>query len=277
MLLWLLGAISPFGAISPSNAQTPSPLQEWQYSAGVALYRMFEPSQPEWQVNAGLAFESRPLYEGTNTYRELGGPVIDIRFRDEWFASTGEGLGYNFVRGENYRVGVAVGYDFGRYSHDDLVHLKGLGDVTAAPVMKVFGSYVISKEFPLVLRWDVRQFAGGADGQTADVEAYLPLPGSSDRFVMLAGPSVTFASPSHMQTLFGVDGNQALASGYRAYQAHAGASSAGFGFTATRFLGMHWFVHLDLALNRLLGSAAQSPITQETLQNAGVLAVGYRW
>ncbi len=238
---------------------------------------MFEPNMPDWQAQVGAALESRPLFEGASVYRELGGPVIDVRYRDLYFVSSGEGIGYNYIRGPNYRVGISVGYDFGRYADQDLDHLKGMGNVSAAPVVKLFGSYVISKNFPLVLRGDLRQYAGGANGLAGDMEAYLPLPGSSEKLAMFAGPSFTFADRLHMQTLFGVSPNQSAASGYPDYLAHAGADSAGFGFSATRFLDTHWLLHLDVGLDRLLGSAARSPITQRTNQDSLVLAAGYRW
>jgi outer membrane scaffolding protein for murein synthesis (MipA/OmpV family) len=259
------------------SAQTPSPLQEWQYSSGIALYKMFQPDMPDWRIETGAAVEPRPLYEGSKTIRTLLGPVIDVRYRDTAFASVGEGLGYNFLRGENFRLGLAVGYDLGRRAAEDLPHLKGMGNISAAPVVKVFGSYVISKEFPLVLRADVRQFAGGANGMVGDVEAYLPLPGSSEKLVMFAGPSFTFADRLYMQTKFGVSPNQALASGYPEYAAHGGANSAGFGFSATRFVNKAWLVNVDLAANRLLGSAGASPITQTRLQAVGVLSFAYKW
>lgn len=145
-------------------AQTPSPLQEWQYSSGIVLYKLYEPITPEWHIETGLAVEPRPLYEGSRLYRVLLGPVIDVRYQDLAFASVGEGIGVNVIRGDNYRAGIAVGYDLGRDAKDDLDHLKGLGNVSAAPTVKLFGSYVISKGLPLVLRADVRQFAGGTDG-----------------------------------------------------------------------------------------------------------------
>jgi outer membrane scaffolding protein for murein synthesis (MipA/OmpV family) len=269
-LLWIAAPRAGF-------AQTPSPLQEWQYSSGIPLYKMFEPTMPDWRIDTGLAIESRPLYEGSTTHRELAGPVIDVRYRDLLFASVGEGLGVNVVRGENYRAGVAIGYDLGRLAGDDLAHLKGLGDVSAAPVVKLFGSYVIAKSFPLVLRADLRQFVGGANGVAGDVEAYLPLPGSSEKFVMFAGPSFTFADRLHMQTLYGVSPNQAAASGYPDYLAHGGANSAGFGFSATRFITKQWLINVNLAGNRLLGSAKDSPITQTKAGGVFVLSGAYAW
>ena len=269
----MLGACAPRVGFS----QTPSPLQEWQYSGGITLYKLFEPTTPEWRIETGAALEPSPLYQGSKTYRVLVGPVIDVRYRDIAFASVGEGIGANLIRGENYRAGIAVGYDLGRPARDDLTHLKGLGDISAAPVVKLFGSYVISKDLPLVLRADVRQFLGGADGLTGDLEAYLPLPGSSETLVMLFGPSVTFADRLYMQTVFGVSPNQALASGYPDYLAHGGAKSAGFGFSATRFIEKHWLINADLAVNRLLGSASESPITQTKIQSVLAVSVAYRW
>jgi len=268
MLLFAVG-LGPRAAFS----QTPSPLQEWQYSAGVVLLRMFEPNQPDWRVQVGLAAEPRPAYEGARNYRTLGGPVFDVRYRDIYFASTGEGIGVNFIGGENYSAGIAVGYDLGRRESDDLTHLKGLGNIEVAPVFKLFGSYVVSKQFPMVLRADVRRFVGGAGGWVGDLEAYLPLPGSSQKLVMFAGPSVTFADRAHMQTTFGVNESQALASGYPVFAAHGGMNAAGFGFSATRIISTRWLVNVNLAVNRLLGSASESPFTHEAQKLTGAKAL----
>ncbi len=273
LFLILAGA----GLSRQSAAQTPAPLQEWQYSPGIALYKMYEPQTPRWQVDAGLAAEPRPLYEGSERYRALAGPVLDIRYKDVAFLSAGEGLGFNFLHGENFRAGVAIGYDLGRIAHDDLDHLKGLGDVGASATVKLYGSYVISKSFPLVLRADIRQYTGGANGLAGDLEAYLPLPGSSERLVMFAGPSLTLADRQHLQTLFGVSPEQSLASGYATYSAHSGVESAGFGFSAIRMIGIHWLIIGNVAADRLLGSAADSPITQSRLQAVAVLGFAYRW
>src|SRR5882757_1425545 len=253
----------------PAFSQTPAPIQEWQYSAGIPLVRMFEPNLPDWRIQVGLAVEPRPAYEGARNYRTLAGPVIDVRYRDMYFASLGEGIGANLVRGENYSAGIALGYDLGRHEADDLDHLKGLGNIVAAPVIKVFGSYVVSKEFPLVLRADARRYMGGADGLVADMEAYLPLPGSSKKFVMFAGPSVTFADRRHMQTTFGVNVSQSLASGYPVFAAHGGMNAAGLGFSATRIISTRWLLNASLAVNRLIGSARDSPFTREPQKETG--------
>jgi outer membrane scaffolding protein for murein synthesis (MipA/OmpV family) len=260
-----------------ASAQTPSPLQEWQYSGGVALEKLFEPKVPDWRVVLGAAVEDKPLYDGASLTRTFGGPVINIRYKDFAFASVGEGVGLNLIHGDHYRGGLALTYDLGRLESNDIEHLRGLGNIDRAAAVKAFLSYAISKSFPMVVRADVRQIIGGADGMVADVDAYMPLPGSSRRLIMFAGPSFTYADHRYLQKEFGVTTTQSIASGYPVYDVHAGSDAAGFGFSATGFVTEHWFVNLDAAVNRLLGSAADSPITQKTTQHVVALSLAYTW
>ncbi len=260
-----------------ASCQTPSPLQEWQYSGGEILASLFEPNLPEWRYVAGVSAEVQPLYEGSKPYRVEGGPVFDIRYRDIAFLSAGEGLGVNFLHTEHYRVGVAIGYDLGRQVSADSSHLHGLGSISAAPVTKLFADWVVSKKFPLVIRADARQFVGGADGAVGDIEAYMPLPGSSKRFVVFAGPSLTFADHLYLQREFGVTRGQSLASGYPMFDVHPGRNAEGVGFSATGFITKTWLINVDGAIDRLLGSAAESPITQERVQRTIDLTLAYTW
>jgi len=257
--------------------QTPSPLQEWQYPGGISLYNVFEPTTPEWRVTLGVAAITQPPYYGAPVYKEQVGPVIDLRYRDLAFASVGEGLGVNLLHGTNYRAGIAVGYDLGRHESDDSHRLRGLDDIKPAPVLKLFGSYVISKEFPLVLRGDVRQFVGGGDGVVGDFEVFMPLPGSSERFFMMAGPSITFADRLYMQKEFGISRAAALTSGLPAYAAGGGDDLVGLGFSGTWFITDQWLFNANAAVNRLLGAARDSPITETPVQAALALSIARRW
>jgi outer membrane scaffolding protein for murein synthesis (MipA/OmpV family) len=259
-------------------AQTPSPLQEWQYSPGIILARLFEPDLPRWRSVVGVAAELQPVYDGAAAYKGSAGPTIDIRFRDIAFLSTGEGLGFNFLRGDHYQAGVGVTYDLGRKEKDDLTNLRGMGDIPAAPVAKMYGSVVLSKKFPLILRVSVRQFIGGAEGAVGDAAVYTPLPGSSKTFVMFAGPSITLGTRHYLQTLYGVTPEQSLASGHPVYEiSHAGTSNAGVGFSATKFFGEHLLLNLETAISQIRGSPAHSPLVEERTQRAIALSFAYHW
>jgi outer membrane scaffolding protein for murein synthesis (MipA/OmpV family) len=265
-----------FGARS-AWSQTPSPLEEWQYSGGVILARLFQPDMPEWRTVLGVAADTQPVYAGAAAYRVQGGPVINIQYSDIAFLSTGDGLGVNFLRGDHYRVGAAIAYDRGRLEREDYNNLRGMGDIRAAPVAKLFATYVLSKKFPLILRVDARQILGGANGTVGDAGLYMPLPGSSKKFVMFAGPSITLATHRYLQSEFGVTPEQSLASGHPVFDPHAGMVSAGVGFSATRFITDHWLLNLDAALTKLKGSPDVSPVTEASTQRELALSVDYQW
>ena len=259
-------------------AQTPSPLQEWQYSGGIILARLFEPDLPRWRVVVGPAAQVQPAYDGSRAYRVEGGAAINIQYRDIAFVSTGDGIGYNFLRGDHYQAGIAMTYDLGRREKEDLANLRGMGDISAAPVGKLFASWVVAKKFPAVLRVDVRQFVGGAQGAVGDAGIYIPLPGSSKKFVMFAGPSITLATHHYLQTLYGVTPEQSLSSGHPIYEVpHAGTSAAGVGFSATKFVTDHWLFNVDAALNQIRGSPAHSPLVERKTQRVLALSVDYKW
>jgi outer membrane scaffolding protein for murein synthesis (MipA/OmpV family) len=261
----------------PVFAQTPSPLQEWQYSGGIVLQSLFQPDIPKYQLVTGLATALMPVYDGSRAYRLESGPVVNFRYRDDFFVSTGEGIGYNLLHDDHFRFGVAMGYDLGRKEKADYDDLRGMGNVDPAPVAKVFGSWVLSKRFPLVMRADARQFIGGAEGVIGDVGAYLPMPGSSKNFVLFIGPSITFATHHYLQTLYGVTPEQSLASGHPQYDPHAGEAAVGVGLSASKFMGSHWLVNLDAALNQIRGSAASSPLVERRTQRVMTLSLDYRW
>jgi outer membrane scaffolding protein for murein synthesis (MipA/OmpV family) len=262
---------------APAMAQTPSPLGEWQYSAGIPLEKLYQESRPNWEVRLGIGSTFEPRYDGSDRYHTLIGPSTDIRYKDIAFLSTGEGLGVNVIQGTNWRISFAAVYDLGRRAHDDPTRLNGLGNINPAPEAKLAGEYVISKDFPLVFRGAVTRSFGGSNGWVADLGAYMPLPGSSEHFYWFAGPSVTFADSKYMNSWFGVNAAQAAASRYGQYDANAGLKSAGFGMTVVWFVNKHWFVTADGALKRLLGSAANSPITQTKTDGVCDVSINYQF
>jgi outer membrane scaffolding protein for murein synthesis (MipA/OmpV family) len=264
-------------AIRPAQAQTPSPLAEWQYSSGIQLQRLFEPTIPTWQVELGLGTEYAPVFDGLSRYQVQPGPAIDIRYKDIAFASSGEGVGVNLFSFRHVRFGAAVTYDLGRSPHLDGADLSGLGTIHPAPEIKIFAGYALAKAFPLVIRVDARKQLGATNGYIGDAGAYLPMPGSSQVFAWFVGPTVTLADSRYMNAYFGISQAQAAHTRYHQYKASAGFKSAGFGISADYFVTQHVIISLNSAFNRLLGSAANSPITQTKYEAVVSGAVLYKF
>src|SRR5882762_6808895 len=193
-------------------AQTPSPLQEWQYSSGLILARMFEPDLPEFRVISGIGSDIQPVYDGSRAYRVLGGPVINVQFKDIAFISTGDGIGYNLVHKRGLQLGISIAYDLGRKERDDYTNLTGMGDKRASAVPKLFAAWAVSQKFPLVIRGDIRHLLRAGGGSIADFGVYFPLPGSSSRLAMFFGPSITFASKRYLQDMYGVTNQESASS-----------------------------------------------------------------
>jgi len=269
LCMLVLGLLAGGGA----RAQTPSPLAEWQYSSGIQLQRLFEPAVPEWQTELGVGAQYAPISDGLDRYKVQPGPSIDVRFYDRFFLSTGEGLGANLITDAHFRLGVAVTYDLGRLVRSDASWLTGLANIQTAPEAKVFAEWALAKWFPVTIRVDARRQFGATDGWIGDVGAYTPLPGSSRSFAWFAGPTATFANQRYMQDYFGVTDFQSTQSRFRPYDARAGLKSAGIGVSAAWLITPHWIANVSGGANRLLASAAESPITQAKTQ--GVVAVTF--
>ncbi|WP_436024236.1 MipA/OmpV family protein [Trinickia sp. LjRoot230] len=275
--LVVAGLVSAALMPEPAAAQTPSPLAQWQYSAGITLEQMFSPTLPTWRIRVGPSVSFQPRYDGASRYHVLAGPTLDVRYRDRFFLSTGEGLGVNLLTGPNWRTGVAISYDLGRRAADDPDHLRGMNNINPAPSVHLFGEYIVSKSFPLVMRADVRRSLGGDNGWVGDLGAYMPMPGSSEVFNWFAGPTVTFADSRYMNSWFGVNAAESARSGLRQYHASAGVKSAGFGVAATWMPRKHWLITGNVAYQQLVGSAADSPITQRRGSGAFDLSVNYEF
>src|ERR1700722_1007128 len=267
-----------FTAPTAVIAQTPSPLQEWQYSSGLILARMFEPDLPEFRVISGVGSAIQPIYDGSRAYQALGGPVINVQFKDIAFISTGDGIGCNVVRKRDLQLGVSIAYDRGRKERDDYTNLTGMGDKPVSAVPKLFGAWVVSQEFPLVIRGDIRHLLRPGGGSIADLGAYFPLPGSSTHLAMFFGPSITVADKRHLQDMYGVTNQQSSSSKHVAYSIEqSGIEATGLGFSATWIFSRHYLVNVDAAINYLGHLPADSPLVERASGHVVALSFDYAW
>ncbi|HMA51092.1 MAG TPA: MipA/OmpV family protein [Magnetospirillaceae bacterium] len=261
-----------FAAI-PSFAQTPSPLMDWQYSTGEVLSSIDGPP-PEWRSVFGPGVSEQPTFMGSKRYRTSPSAILDIRYKDEFFLSDGEGIGWNALTAPGFRAGIAVGYDLGRDTHDD-PRIRNLPNIAFAPEPKIFAQYFL---FPVVLTADLKKGIGGNNGIQGDVGAYIPLPLKQDKtWLLFVGPSLTMADGRYMNSYFGVSDTSSRLSGLRQFTANGGFTNAGMGATSVYLIGVHWLIESDLGWRRLLGDAARSPITETKQQFVADLNIAYRF
>src|ERR1700676_4412768 len=267
-----------FNAPTAVIAQTPSPLQEWQYSSGLILAGMFESDLPEFRVISGVGSAIQPVYDGSRAYRARGGPVINVQFKDIAFISTGDGIGYNVVHKRGLQLGVSIAYDLGRKERDDYTNLIGLGNKPVSAVAKLFGAWVVSQEFPLVIRSDIRHLLRPGGGSIADLGAYFPLPGCSSHLAMFIGPSITIADKRYLQDMYGVTNQESATSRHAAYSIkNSGIEATGLGFSATWTLSRRFLVNVNAAINHLGHLATDSPLVERASGHVVALSFDYTW
>jgi outer membrane scaffolding protein for murein synthesis (MipA/OmpV family) len=260
------------GCCTAADAQTPSPLPEWEYSAGQLMRIHAQDKVPDWSISLGPSVNFQPKYVGASQYHLR--PGIDVRYKDIWFFSGGEGLGINALHGKSHRVGMAITYDLGRHEKDDAA-LRGVGSLRPAPEVKFFAEYLL---FPVTFRADIRHGFGGYNGWVGDFSIYTPIAGSKKyKYFVFFGPTVTWADKSYFQSYWGIDPTQAAKSGYRVYHVSGGMKDVSLGLNATWFYYKQYFVNLTAGGSRLLDDAADSPLAQERVQGVVNFTLGYNF
>ncbi|PTS76709.1 hypothetical protein DBR17_14365, partial [Sphingomonas sp. HMWF008] len=78
----------------------------------------FGPYPPGWQIDFGPGILAVPEFPGSDNLRILPIPQLDIRYKNQFFASVQSGIGYNLVNTRKLRVGPIVRPEFGRRSRD---------------------------------------------------------------------------------------------------------------------------------------------------------------
>ena len=89
---------------------------------------------------------------------------------------------------------------------------------------------------------------------------------------MILGASLTAAGDRYMQTWYGVSEQQSAASGYPVTQAGAGLRDVGSSATWRIEANPQWAGFASLGASRLLGPAADSPLTRQ--RNSWSLSAG---
>jgi outer membrane scaffolding protein for murein synthesis (MipA/OmpV family) len=232
-----------------------------------------EPASSDWDIMLGAGAMLAPRYEGSDRLTVMPLPVIEVVWRDRVFLSSFNGLGIYALNREDLQLGVSVNYDSGRSEDDDRRHLGGLGDVDGAVQGKVFASYSWNG---IDLSAEVAQSFGGSDGTVVEAGIAYPI-ALGERLTLTPGVSLSWADDDYMEAYFGVSASQSANSGLSRYSANAGFKDVDLSLDARYLLTEHWALGLRVGAGYLLGDAADSPITQESIQPYSMLSVVYRF
>lgn len=225
----------------------------------------------DWDFVIGAGVSYRPEYKGSDKMEVAPVPYISATFFDRVTVDPG-GIAIKTYQQGAFKFDINIGYDSGR-DEDASDDLRGMGDVDGGVSAggKATISYGIADFFV-----SLDKTIGGSDAllAKAGVELTQPL---SEKFILGASASATFADKNYMESYFGVDSGQSARSGYREYKAGAGVKSVDVGVSATYLFNDNWVLRGEQKLSVLVGDAADSPIVKEKLQSTTMVVLGYRF
>lgn len=216
-----------------------------------------------------------PKYEGSDEYG-VGGvpiafPVFNNGISEERSRVAFRGLDdvrVTVLRQGGFDVGPVVGYRFGR-DEDVSDKLTGLGDVDGGLVVGGFAAYTMGG-FSVDGAVSSQVTGDGDYGVTAEIAAGYEH-SLTDRVTLGGRVMADYASDDYMDQYFSISAAQAAnsAEGYSAFDAGAGFKSVGadlsLSFAATDRLSLR----TSAGYSRLIGDAADSPISEADNQFRG--------
>lgn len=240
--------------------------------------------QPDWTLTVGAAPVVAPVFQGSDQYGLSVFPDLRVNYKDLFFASVPDGIGYNVVNTARWKLGPLVKLRFGRQEDTGgspfLITgatdgLRGLGTVDLAGEPGGFAQY---DRGAVRVRAELRRGFGGHSGVVGDLA--LSLLGRVGRVSYSVGPRLTLGTDTFLQPYFGIDARQAAATGLAPHEASGGVVSLGIGGAVVWPLGTRAAVTAFAGLDRLGGPLRDSPLIRERgtpLQFSAGVGYGYRF
>jgi len=243
----------------------------------------------EFEVGGGVGYGSK--YEGSDETEVMFLPVLGITWNDTVYLTTEDGLGAVVYDDNDFTVNVSLNYEWGR-DESDSSDLKGLGDVDGAPTANLTLEYEVGPVTPFV---GLTRHLGGTDSLEVSfgVETMIPVSvlmgqGSAsgvaesddedaDGPAILAGISATWADDKYMKSYFGINSRQSSRSGLSRYTAKSGLKSVDVELGFLYPVGESWTIQTMIEYVRLIGDAADSPISRDNSVLFGGVAVSYKF
>lgn len=282
----LLLLLSAPASSQPASISAQSPAQS---SANPAQMR--PPAQKAWTLGLGLAPVAGPAWQGSRDTALSIFPDVRLNYRDAVFFSVPDGLGWNTINRDGWKIGPLAKVRFGRQESTGgspflitggSTALRGMGDVNLAGEFGGFAQKSLAKG-KLRLRAEARQGTGGHDGVIGDTVV-----GWSDRkrdasLLWNLSLRATWADSNYSNVYFGVTPAQSLAAGLPAFRTDGGLMSAGVNASLIKPLGRfgkNGAITLLTSYDRLGNVVADSTLIRQRGDRNQVtvgVAYGYRF
>lgn len=207
------------------------------------------PRQKDLVIAVGFAPVYAPVWQGSREMALSIFPDLRVNYRDSLFFSVPDGLGWNAVNRDGWKIGPLLKFRFGRDEESGgsplLITggsdaLLGMGDIGFAGEPGAFVQYSFAGRKARV-RAELRHGIGGHAGLVADTSIgwsdSVGTPGGSGFWLYSAALRATFAGQDYTNTYFGVTDEQAAATGLQPFRTGDGLVSTGVNAAVTKLVG----------------------------------------
>lgn len=274
------------GAAHAADPEEPAPTAAPGAAATDADAALVDlPTQTRWEGAIGFTTSYRPEYSGSAKNIAKISPALFLRYGRFTITNASgfvtrraddvvRGLGMDLSNSGPFRANLALRVDQGRGENSSDA-LTGLGDIKPTIRGRLNLSWRLDGPFRLgsSWSWDLLGKGGGyfgdvsaglehrfIDGNNSVINSYITLSAAGDRY---------------MQTYYGVTEAQASRTRYPVYEARSGLRDVGWSMGFRTDLWDDWIFISGAGVSRLLGPAAQSPLTGN--RNGWGINAGLAW
>ena len=215
----------------------------------------------DWYLTVGATGMVAPDFEGSKNYLLSASPIISLGKAGPAarFTSRNDNISLALIDDGGLRAGLTGKFLFSR-DGGDADELKGLDPVRWGGEAGGFFEF-----YPLDwlrARAELRHGIRAHNGFVADIAADAFYDVTPDVRIS-GGPRVSFASSDYFDTYYGVNAEEAVASGLSEYHPGGGVKSAGLGGAVTWKVTEPMTASLFGEYSRLMGPAADSSLVKE--------------
>lgn len=273
-------AFLPMRAVNATEARaTPT-----EQAAGPAA-NASDASSNDFGWMLGTALINKPVYAGSNAREWEVRPLWSVQYKRLTLTGPRGSIGRTFANDDGGNVGARfslfeydrfrfnVGFrlDSGRKSGDDPL-LRGLPDIKQRAIYSLNGSYRLSDQWSTFASFssDLRSSETGSMFGLGVNHTMRVAP----RWMWSNAAVVNIADNHFMQRYHGVD-LVPPGSTLTVFQPSSGVRDVSGSSTLRYQIGRHWVAFGSVGIGRLLGDAAQSPLTTSKQQTTFLLGVSY--
>ncbi|RUO65427.1 Outer membrane scaffolding protein for murein synthesis, MipA/OmpV family [Pseudidiomarina planktonica] len=222
----------------------------------------FTRGEDGWGFGLGLGIEYETAYEGSDEFGFEIQPAGGVQWRsgDNVFYFAGEALGWRGVRAETWLLEATVGFEEGREESDsDDGRLDGLGEQDEGAELVLQARYAFDSDWRY---WLVSRFVTGGDGNLALFGVGRrfgdQLDGTGSELNLVA----VFHDSEYANKGFGIDANQAAASGLDETNMSGGLRSIGVDYNYRHNVNKNWQIYGEALFEYFSSEVRDSPIAR---------------